>query len=331
MINVELHVIGGKHSGQVIKLSHKKFLIGREQDCHLRPNSEMVSRHHCIFTLDDFSLRLRDLGSTNGTLVNGERLRKEAVLQPDDIVLVGNLEFKILINDTDAQQTSPAKPASHEDTIVAGSETLAELPPISPAEAMAAVQQPAVAPVEQPAPEAAPPAETAPEAATSPQLAAEGTPAAPMEMIPPSGSGDTTIISQPMMMPGQQAYPGMPQPQMGYQMYPNYQYPGMQPQMPMHPTQMMPAQPMMPGYGMPGYPQQQPVAPAPATPAEETAVATGDEIEVSLPDPAETGLKAPPPPPPKPDGESGESQEEEKSNASAAAIIQKHMQRRPGG
>ena len=99
MISVELHVIGGKHSGQVISLDRKKFLIGREADCQLRPNSELVSRHHCAFSVDDFSVRLRDLGSTNGTLVNGDRIRKDVVLQPNDLVVVGNLEFKVVINE----------------------------------------------------------------------------------------------------------------------------------------------------------------------------------------------------------------------------------------
>ena len=52
MIEAELHVVGGKHSGQVIPLNRRKFLIGREGDCQLRPNSELVSRHHCVFGMD---------------------------------------------------------------------------------------------------------------------------------------------------------------------------------------------------------------------------------------------------------------------------------------
>jgi len=77
MISAELKVVGGKHAGQVIPLNRRKFLIGREQDCQLRPNSEMVSRHHCVFSLDDFSVRLREKGSTNGNLVKGERNQRE--------------------------------------------------------------------------------------------------------------------------------------------------------------------------------------------------------------------------------------------------------------
>ncbi|MFN9293221.1 MAG: FHA domain-containing protein, partial [Planctomyces sp.] len=102
MISAELNVVGGKHSGQVIPLNRRKFLIGSEQDCQLRPKSDMVSRHHCLFILDVFSVRLRDLGSTNGTLVNGERIQRETVLSNTDRILIGNLEFELVVR-TDVQ------------------------------------------------------------------------------------------------------------------------------------------------------------------------------------------------------------------------------------
>lgn len=96
MLKAELKVVGGKQSGNRISLP-PKFLIGREQDCQLRPNSDLVSRHHCVFTLDDYTLRLRDLGSTNGTLVNNELLEGQVVLKHGDTVRVGNLEFEVVI------------------------------------------------------------------------------------------------------------------------------------------------------------------------------------------------------------------------------------------
>lgn len=97
MLRAELKVVGGKQHGSLIPLQTKKFLVGREQDCQLRPSSESVSRHHCVFTLDDFSVRLRDLGSTNGTFVNGQRVQGQAILQPGDRILIGKLEFEIVI------------------------------------------------------------------------------------------------------------------------------------------------------------------------------------------------------------------------------------------
>jgi FHA domain len=101
MLRAELKVIGGKQSGNRIALP-PKFLIGREQDCQLRPNSDLVSRHHCMFTLDDYTLRLRDLGSTNGTLVNNEPLDGQTVLKTGDNVRVGNLEFEVVILEENA-------------------------------------------------------------------------------------------------------------------------------------------------------------------------------------------------------------------------------------
>ena len=97
MLRAELKVVGGKQHGSLISLQTKKFLVGREQDCQLRPSSESVSRHHCVFTLDDFGVRLRDLGSTNGTFVNGQRVQGQAILQPGDRILIGKLEFEIVI------------------------------------------------------------------------------------------------------------------------------------------------------------------------------------------------------------------------------------------
>src|SRR4051812_5211229 len=97
MLRAELKILGGKHQGKLIPLSTKKFLVGREQDCHLRPNSELVSRHHCVFSVDDYVVRLRDLGSVNGTSVNGTQLRGEVILKPGDKITIGKLELEMVI------------------------------------------------------------------------------------------------------------------------------------------------------------------------------------------------------------------------------------------
>src|SRR5262245_57404609 len=99
MFQVELKVLEGRQQGKTIPLNVRQFLIGREQDCHLRPNSDLVSRHHCVFTVDDFSVRLRDLGSTNGTFVNGERIQGQVMLKPGDHVVVGKLSFEIVVHE----------------------------------------------------------------------------------------------------------------------------------------------------------------------------------------------------------------------------------------
>jgi pSer/pThr/pTyr-binding forkhead associated (FHA) protein len=80
----------------------------------VRPDSEFVSRHHCALLLDDYTVRIRDLGSKNGTFVNGRRLAAgETILLQDDVVAIGVISFLIDLHPvppqaTDAQRATPA-------------------------------------------------------------------------------------------------------------------------------------------------------------------------------------------------------------------------------
>ncbi len=105
-MQAELKVVGGKQNNQVVQLPQGKFLIGREQDCHLRPNSELVSRHHCVFTTDEFGIRVRDLGSTNGTFVNGERVEGMSPLVSGDEIIFDTYRFSFVIMDDDEPDAS---------------------------------------------------------------------------------------------------------------------------------------------------------------------------------------------------------------------------------
>jgi pSer/pThr/pTyr-binding forkhead associated (FHA) protein len=97
-MRASLTVLSGPFVGQNIAVSHGKLLIGREVDCHLRPDSSLVSRHHCALLLDDFTLRVRDLGSRNGTFVNDHRIGiGEVVLLHGDVVSVGDMNCQVEI------------------------------------------------------------------------------------------------------------------------------------------------------------------------------------------------------------------------------------------
>jgi predicted component of type VI protein secretion system len=95
-MDARLKIFSDPSPGQIIPIPPGKLIIGREEDCHLRPTSEFVSRHHCVLLLDAYTLRIRDLGSQNGTFVNGRRIAKgEIILLQGDMVSVGDLNFQI--------------------------------------------------------------------------------------------------------------------------------------------------------------------------------------------------------------------------------------------
>ncbi len=96
-MKVQLIVVQGKPEGKVIPLAGPIFKIGRGETCHLRPNSEEVSREHAEFTLTADSVSVRDLGSRNGTLVNGKALTEPCLLKDRDLVQVGPLTFAVSI------------------------------------------------------------------------------------------------------------------------------------------------------------------------------------------------------------------------------------------
>ncbi len=97
-MDAKLVVLGGKRPGQEIAVSGPEFLVGRAPECKLRPNSDMVSRRHCVIKLGDGEATIRDLGSRNGTMVNGERITGERELRTGDKVRVGPLEFEVQLS-----------------------------------------------------------------------------------------------------------------------------------------------------------------------------------------------------------------------------------------
>jgi hypothetical protein len=94
-MDVKLKVLEGKNAGQEIKVPGKKFLIGRAEDCHLRPGSELISRHHCVLLIEEGYLAVRDFGSKNGTFVNDERVVGERELKAGDRLTIGPLRFAV--------------------------------------------------------------------------------------------------------------------------------------------------------------------------------------------------------------------------------------------
>lgn len=85
-------------------------VIGRKEDCDVRLEHKSVSKLHCVVVKTDGLLLLRDLGSTNGTRVNGTRVRRAALL-PNDQVSIAHFKFKIFLGPD--EPNPPVKPHEH--------------------------------------------------------------------------------------------------------------------------------------------------------------------------------------------------------------------------
>lgn len=99
-MQVKLKVASGSHAGKEIAVSGSKFLIGRSDECQLRPKSESVSRRHCVLVVRDNRLLIQDLKSRNGTYVNDVRLPTDRAkaLKDGDQLRVGKLEFTVILD-----------------------------------------------------------------------------------------------------------------------------------------------------------------------------------------------------------------------------------------
>jgi pSer/pThr/pTyr-binding forkhead associated (FHA) protein len=96
-MDVQLVVASGSRAGQVIPVTVEKFIIGRADDCHLKPRSELISRYHCAIISETGYVAIRDLGSKNGIFLNGERVSIEQELKNGDRIAVGPLDFFVHI------------------------------------------------------------------------------------------------------------------------------------------------------------------------------------------------------------------------------------------
>src|SRR5437899_12771222 len=76
-------------------------LVGRKEECDLRLDHKSVSKMHCVIVKTDGLLLLRDLGSTNGTRVNGQRVRRAALL-PNDQLNIANYKFRVHLGPDDS-------------------------------------------------------------------------------------------------------------------------------------------------------------------------------------------------------------------------------------
>ena len=146
-MNVSLVLVKADGTQREVALRKPVGVIGRQTDCHIRIPSASVSRHHCEISVDDGGVTLRDLGSSNGTFVNKQRIQQGTV-NAGDLISLGGFVFVVRIDGKPVAVN--AEDAIEDGLVEAGGS------------ASAAESRPTAATVMTPAPKAAakPPART---------------------------------------------------------------------------------------------------------------------------------------------------------------------------
>src|SRR5271157_2148399 len=94
-----LRFISGKYQGGEFPIvTDKQILVGRSSDLDMVLVEDMVSRKHARIAMQGDQIWIEDLGSTNGTFVNGEKI-KRARLKQGDRVLIGTSILKVIAGD----------------------------------------------------------------------------------------------------------------------------------------------------------------------------------------------------------------------------------------
>jgi serine/threonine-protein kinase len=112
-MKVILRVSAGPHFGRTFNFDqHDTFLIGRADTAHLcLPEDKFFSRNHCILEIAPPQCFLRDLGSTNGTFVNGRKVQ-EAHLKSGDMIQGGQTVLSVEVTTDQPAAQMPGQPST---------------------------------------------------------------------------------------------------------------------------------------------------------------------------------------------------------------------------
>lgn len=105
----ELIIQSGKLRGKRLVLPDKEVFIGRDEDCHVRLTSSLISRKHCALTSSPEGLWVRDLTSQNGTFVNEVQISGPVLLKAGDVLQVGAILFQVPIQRPVVETAPPKK------------------------------------------------------------------------------------------------------------------------------------------------------------------------------------------------------------------------------
>jgi pSer/pThr/pTyr-binding forkhead associated (FHA) protein len=95
---VALQIIEGEGRGDVIELKAGEHTFGRGKtaEYRIRDAEETVSRNHFKITIKEGIVRIKDLKSANGTLVNDVTIDEEVEIKPGDVISAGMVQLKVM-------------------------------------------------------------------------------------------------------------------------------------------------------------------------------------------------------------------------------------------
>lgn len=108
---MEVNLVLFKKDGSQKTFSLRKdnTIIGRHDDCDLYIPLQAVSRKHCRLIKNNQIVKLHDLGSRNGTFLNGKHIKEETAAKAGDYISIGPLTFLLQING-EPKKIVPPKP-----------------------------------------------------------------------------------------------------------------------------------------------------------------------------------------------------------------------------
>lgn len=91
--------------GPPIPITRDVTVVGRREYCDIQIDDPSLSKRHCVLVKTDGLLVIRDLATTNGTKVKGQKIRWAALL-PEDRIAFGGVKFRVYLGSDDAPAPS---------------------------------------------------------------------------------------------------------------------------------------------------------------------------------------------------------------------------------
>jgi predicted component of type VI protein secretion system len=109
-MQVVLYMFRADGERKSFSIARDMTVMGRREDCDFRIPLGDISRKHCRLMKEDGALKIEDLGSSNGTYVNGKRIH-ESDLQPGDTIQIGPVVFVLQVDGVpEEEELKPYQP-----------------------------------------------------------------------------------------------------------------------------------------------------------------------------------------------------------------------------